>query len=213
MDRRRFLTGAVAALPFLSGCLSVPRASVGSGDCPTGTVGAADLSVGTVKGPERGAADPIAIRTREQEDEVEYISDNDTVQISVNAEDSTTGDGAASETVPFEAWARAESLTAGGRAAAREANTSLCTDEVVLHRIRGRPAQPASFLRLTIMLDDRGAVVDGTPISYGRLRHATPTTVMVTYSLEGRTFEMDVPIYTQYRVLSEQAVVDSSNPD
>jgi hypothetical protein len=210
--RRRALLSATASLPTVAlagGCLG----SDSLGSSLLASAGDDSEPVPESHDPVRGESDAIETRVVEDDDTVEYLPEEDAVRYvaawrrssgtpSSDADDA--GREPVYETTPLTRWVGTQVFSAASRAAADHANEQLDTDDVsggVTSTIEGRDR--AAVVTVEVVLDRDGNVEFGTDVEFESLVAATPTNVSVTYAIDGREFERDVPIWAEFWVIQQ----------
>ncbi len=155
----------------------------------------------------RGESDVSLEKSTEEDDEhVEYLGDGEVQYVKAwQASSEPNGDDdepperePVYTTTDWESWGRMRTRSAGSRAAADHVESELTEIEYVGSAISSRVSGEDTAAVVSVMPADEDAY------TLEEVAAVTPRSVDVTYTLDGRSFESEVPIYVRLRWYDEE---------
>jgi hypothetical protein len=159
---------------------------------------------------DRGRADPVAVETAVERDEVEYLPEDDAVRYVaawVHADHEAFVSGTNTErepryeTTPFEQWAPTECAHAGAKRILEVARERLerGSDEV-RYGVTTEDGTKVIHVEYSTVVGRDGTVTSEPTVDHDELVAATPASVTATVSLGGRTHTETVPVWVHHSV-------------
>ncbi|PSQ46223.1 hypothetical protein BRD15_09710 [Halobacteriales archaeon SW_6_65_15] len=157
---------------------------------------------------DRGRADPVAVETTVERDEVEYLPEEDAVRYVaawMHADHEAFVDGTNTErepryeTTPFEQWAPTECARVGAERVLEVARDRLERGrEEVRYGVSAEDGAETIHVEYSTVLGRDGTTVSEPTVDHDELVAATPASVTVTISFDGRTHTETIPVWVQH---------------
>lgn len=207
MNRQSFLTATTVSLATVGMSLGV----TGTDENETPEPDDEEMPTETESEAVRGESDATVEKSTEEDDEhVEYLGDDEVqfVEAWRASEEPNENDDEPPEREPvytttdWESWGKMQTRSAGSRAAAEHVEAELTEIEHVSSAISSQVSDEDTAAVVSVTLSEEDAY------TLDEIAAVTPRSVDVTYTLDGKSFEYEVPIYVRLRWYGDVEDID-----
>jgi len=203
MNRRSFLTATTVSLATVGMSIGV----TGTDENETPEPDDEEMPTETESEAVRGESDATVEKSTEEDDEhVEYLGDGEVQYVKAwrASEEPSEDDDEPPEREPvytttdWESWGQMRTRSAASRAAADYVEGELTEIEHVGSAISSRVSDEGTAAVVTVTPTDEDAY------TLDEVADVTPRAVDVTYTLDDRSFESEIPIYVRFLWYDEE---------